>query len=121
MEELLIANNLIASIEENAFLNLPNLEYLDLSGNSLTSIRQIDSALILSKIYKINLQLNKIEEIPKDEIEDALAKSSKTLSQLKLLGNPIKCDCQVCRFLVKICHFLAKMDIFEEKFKRIKF
>ncbi|ADB42932.1 COR domain-containing protein [Spirosoma linguale] len=82
LEKLVISENEISSIEDDAFLGLENLEELDLSFNRLTYLPS--SLGKLTKLKKLNLSGNNIRSLPK-EFENLVS-----LESLGLDGNPLE-------------------------------
>ncbi|WP_018619729.1 COR domain-containing protein [Spirosoma luteum] len=82
LERLIISENEINSIEDDAFVGLENLEELDLSFNQLTYLPS--SLGKLTKLKKLNLSGNSIRLLPK-ELENLVS-----LESLGLDGNPLE-------------------------------
>jgi internalin A len=82
LEKLDLSKNIIASIDDDAFVELENLTELDLSFNELTYLPS--SLGKLTKLKRLNLSGNKISSLPK-EFENLVS-----LESLDLDGNPME-------------------------------
>lgn len=77
---LSFTNSNIKTVDVNAFSTLPNINSIDLSGNTLTAL---DYLLIPNDLFLLNLESNKL-------ISFKLAKTASVISSLNLNNNQFK-------------------------------
>lgn len=92
LRTLILASNLIESLENDAFTTTPKLTFLDLSANFLLSFNIPIFSAGLSELVSLYLQANQITEISSDFIL-SLSSNHKRLKRIGLAGNPLTCSC----------------------------
>uniref|UniRef100_A0A3B3BEP2 Leucine-rich glioma-inactivated protein 1 n=1 Tax=Oryzias melastigma TaxID=30732 RepID=A0A3B3BEP2_ORYME len=88
MSLLFTANNL-ESINEDAFISLPHLEYLFIENNQIDSISP-HAFRGLKTLVHLSLAYNNLETLPRD-----LFKGLDALTKVDLRGNHFTCDCKL--------------------------
>ena len=89
-KNLILKNNKISLIEENAFIGLKTLEVLDLGDNKLETLHQ-GTLFGLHSLRMIYLGQNLLTSLP----GDVFSHLPRPL-QLDVAGNPLQCDAALC-------------------------
>jgi len=91
LRTLNLSQNALTELEDEAFKGLPSLTHLDLSYAKFTAVPK-NVFVTLDSLQSLSLKFNKIEALEKDVFND---EDLPKLSDIKLEGNPLNCDCSL--------------------------
>uniref|UniRef100_A0A0V0J6I3 EGF-like domain-containing protein n=1 Tax=Schistocephalus solidus TaxID=70667 RepID=A0A0V0J6I3_SCHSO len=105
LTQLVLSQNEIEEIEDGAFENLSNLQYLDLSSNWLTCL-SANTFSGLGQLKSLLLSNNRIQRIAPESFD-----LKPNLQKLDLTGNPLTCDCYLVALKQRLAS-VGKLSIF---------
>lgn len=95
LKTLDLRQNNVKTLTATLFSYFPNLEMIDLTGNSITAWS--DSIMISSRLKTLKISDNKIETVT-----DTMLQDLSVLSDLEMGKNPFECDCNIQRLAKRV-------------------